>query len=43
MYLEFMKPAVWDGIVVAITVIGLGLAILQLRKNRAGYRQSSDK
>lgn len=42
MSLEFMKPTVWDGLVIGITVIGLALAAIRLVKNRAAYRQQRD-
>lgn len=42
MSLDFMKPTVWDGLVIGITVIGMALAAIQLAKNRAAYRQQRD-
>lgn len=42
MALDFMKPEIWDGLVIGITVIGLALAAIQLMKNRAAYRRQRD-
>ncbi len=43
MYLEFMKPTVWDMLVIAITVIGLVLAGLQIARNRAAYKRQQQR
>jgi len=36
-YLDFMKPAVWNALVLAVVFIGVALAILRLMKDRAAY------
>ncbi len=36
-YLDFMKPAVWNALVLAVVFIGIALAILRLMKDRAAY------
>ncbi len=38
MSLDFMKPDVWDGLVLGAVLIGLSLAILRLLRDRAAYR-----
>ena len=38
MSLNFMKPDVWDGLVLGAVLIGLALAILRLMSDRAAYK-----
>lgn len=39
MYLDFMTPAVWDVLVVVVTLVGLALAGRQIIKNRAANQR----
>jgi hypothetical protein len=39
MSLDFMKPDVWDGLVLGTVLIGLSLAILRLMSDRAVYKR----
>ncbi len=43
MSLDFMKPDVWDGVVIGVTLIGVALAILRLMADRAFYQQQQPK
>lgn len=43
MFLDFMKPDVWDGVVVGVTLIGVALAILRLMGDRAFYQRQQQK
>ena len=38
MSLNFMKPDVWDGLVLGTVLIGLALAILRVMSDRAAYK-----
>jgi hypothetical protein len=38
MSLNFMKPDIWDGIVLGTVLIGLALAILRVMSDRAAYK-----
>jgi len=42
MYFDFMTPAVWDAVVVVITLVGLALAGRQIARNRAAYKQRQE-
>lgn len=39
MSLDFLKPDVWDGLVLGTILIGVSLAVLRLMSDRAVYRQ----
>lgn len=39
MSLDFMKPEIWDGLVIGVTLIGVALAILRLIDDRAAYQR----
>lgn len=38
MSLNFMKPDIWDGLVLGTVLIGLALAILRVMSDRAAYK-----
>jgi hypothetical protein len=37
-HLDFMKPDVWNGLVLGSVLIGLALGVLRLMRDRAEYR-----
>jgi hypothetical protein len=42
MSLDFMKPDVWDGLVLGTVLIGLSLAILRLMSDRIVYKREQE-
>jgi hypothetical protein len=38
MSLNFMKPDVWDGLVLGTVLIGLALAVVRVMSDRAAYK-----
>jgi hypothetical protein len=42
MSLNFMKPDIWDGLVLGTVLIGLALAILRLMSDRAAYKMEQE-
>jgi hypothetical protein len=38
MSLNFMKPDIWDGLVLGTVLIGLALAIVRVMSDRAAYK-----
>ncbi len=38
MSIDFLKPDVWDGLVLGTVLIGLALAILRVMSDRAAYK-----
>lgn len=43
MYLDFMTPDVWDGLVIGVILIGLSLAILRLAQDRTRYLRRRER
>jgi len=43
MHLEFMKPDIWDGLVVGVVLVGLALAVLRLMGDRSAYRREQSR
>jgi hypothetical protein len=39
MHLEFMKPDIWDGLVIGVVLVGLALAVLRIISDRSAYRR----
>ncbi|MBN1562422.1 MAG: hypothetical protein JXA10_01185 [Anaerolineae bacterium] len=39
MFLDFMKPDIWDGLVISVTLVGGALAILRLMQDRTHYQR----
>ena len=42
MSLDFMKPDVWNGLVIGTILIGLSLAILRLISDRVAYQREQE-
>jgi hypothetical protein len=40
MSLDFLKPDIWDGLVIGVTLIGIALAILRIMSDRAAYERT---
>lgn len=40
MSLDFLKPNVWDGLVLGTILIGVSLAVLRLMSDRAVYKRT---
>lgn len=43
MHLEFMKPEIWDGLVIGVVLVGLALAVLRIMSDRATYRREQSR
>jgi hypothetical protein len=43
MHLDFMKPDIWDGLVLGTVLIGLSLAVLRLMDDLNVYRRKRDQ
>jgi len=39
MSLDFMKPDIWDGLVFAVTLVGVAFAILRLMNDYSVYQR----
>jgi hypothetical protein len=39
MHLEFMKPEIWDGLVIGVVLVGLALAVLRIMSDRSAYKR----
>jgi hypothetical protein len=39
MSFDFMKPDIWDGLVIGVTLVGIALAILRIMSDRAAYER----
>jgi hypothetical protein len=42
MSLDFLKPDIWDGLVLGTVLIGFSLAILRLISDRAEYKRAQE-
>jgi hypothetical protein len=43
MHLEFMKPDIWDGLVIGVVLVGLALAVLRIMSDRSAYRREQSR
>jgi hypothetical protein len=43
MHLEFMKPEIWDGLVIGVILVGLALAVLRIMSDRSAYRREQSR
>lgn len=43
MHFDFLTPAVWDGLVIGVTLIGLALAVLRLISDRETYQRQQQR
>jgi len=43
MHLEFMKPEIWDGLVIGVVLVGLALAVLRIMSDRSTYRREQSR
>ncbi|HVO71795.1 MAG TPA: hypothetical protein VMT24_17220 [Aggregatilineaceae bacterium] len=43
MHLEFMKPDIWDGLVIGVVLVGLALAVLRIISDRSAYRREQSR
>jgi hypothetical protein len=43
MHLEFMKPDIWDGLVIGVVLVGLALAVLRIIGDRSVYRREQSR
>ncbi len=43
MSLDFMKPELWDGLVIGVTFVGIALAILRLMNDYAFFQRKQQR
>ncbi len=43
MSINFLKPDIWDGVVLGTVLIGLALAILRVMSDRAAYKLQQER
>jgi hypothetical protein len=43
MHLDFMKPDIWDGLVIGVVLVGLALAVLRIISDRSAYRRKQSR
>jgi len=43
MHFEFMKPDIWDGLVIGVVLIGLALAVLRIMSDWLAYKRTQSR